>query len=109
MQTQANAHAALQVQVQAQARVPLKIVQRVTEGPSILEHFRRLNLPYFKGQSQPIIVEHWLRSIKKIFQTIRCEEDEKVNLATFMPKKRADVWWSAMLWNVYEDGTVEVT
>ena len=109
MQTQANAHAALQAQVQAQARVPSKIVQRVVEGPSVLEHFRRLNPPYFKGESQPIIAKHWLRSIEKIFWTIRCEEDEKVNLATFMLEERADVWWSAMLQNLHEDGTIEAT
>ena len=55
MQTQANAHATLQAQVQAQAMVPPEIVQRVAEGPSVLEHFRRLNPPYFKGESQPIL------------------------------------------------------
>ena len=109
MQTQANAHAALQAQVQAQARVSPEIVQRVTKGPSILEHFRRLNLPYFKEESQPIIVEHWLRSIEKIFWTIRCEEDEKVNLTTFMLKEHADVWWSAVLQNLYENDTIKAT
>ena len=56
-----------------------------------MEHFRRLNTPYFKGESQPIVDEHWLRSIEKIFWTIRCEEDEKVNLATFMLEEHADV------------------
>ena len=79
------------------------------EGPSVLEHFRRLNPPYFKGKSQPIVVEHWLWSIEKIFWTIRCEEDEKVNLATFILEERADVWWSAVLWNLYEDDMIEVT
>ena len=58
MHTQANAHAALQAQVQAQARVPPEIVQRVAEGPSILKHFRRLNPPYFKRESQPLFAEH---------------------------------------------------
>ena len=99
----------MQVQVQAQARVPSEVVQRVAEGPSVLEHFRILNPPYFKGESQPLVVEHWLRVIEKIFQTIRCEEDEKVNLATFMLEERADVWWSAVLRNLYENGTVEAT
>ena len=66
-------------------------------------------MPYFKEESQPIVAEHWLRSIEKIFRTIRCEEDEKVNLTTFMLEERTDVWWSAVLRNIYEDGTVEVT
>ena len=60
MQTQSNAHVALQAQVQAQARVPPEVVQRVAEGPSILEHFRRLNPSYFKGESQPLVADHWL-------------------------------------------------
>ena len=68
-----------------------------------------MNPPYFKGENQPIVAEHWLRSIEKIFQTIRCEEDEKVNLATFMLEEHVDVWWSAVLWNPYKDGTVEAT
>ena len=109
MQTQANAHAALQAQVQAQVRAPPEIVQRVAEGPSILEHFRRLNPPYFKGESQPLVVEYWLWAIEKIFRTIKCEEDEKVNLATFMLEEHADVWWFAVLQNQYENSTVEAT
>ena len=91
IQTQGNVHAALQAQVQAQARVPPEVVQRVTKGPSILEHFRRLNPPYFNKESQLIVTKHWLWSIEKIFQTIKCEEEEKVNLATFMLEEHADV------------------
>ena len=49
-----------------------------------------MNPPYFKGESQPLVAEHWLRAIEKIFQTMRCEEDEKVNLATFMLEERTD-------------------
>ena len=74
-----------------------------------MEHFRRLNPPYFKGESQPLVAEHWLWAIEKIFWTIRCEEDEKVKLATCMLEEHADIWWSAMLRNQYENGIVEST
>ncbi|MQM15362.1 hypothetical protein Taro_048306 [Colocasia esculenta] len=49
-----------------------------------------------------------MREIEKIFQTIRCAEDDKVTLATYMLQERADVWWSSLLHTRFEDGAVEV-
>ncbi|MQM18252.1 hypothetical protein Taro_051240 [Colocasia esculenta] len=49
-----------------------------------------------------------MRKIEKIFQAIRCTEDDKVTLATYMLQERADVWWSSLLCTQFEDGAVEV-
>ncbi|MQM21083.1 hypothetical protein Taro_054114 [Colocasia esculenta] len=76
-------------------------------GPSIMEWFKRMSPPSFKGESDPLLAESWMREIEKIFRAIRCAEDDKVTLATYMLQERADVWWSSMLRTRFEDGAVE--
>ncbi|MQL89916.1 hypothetical protein Taro_022498 [Colocasia esculenta] len=81
MQTQA----ALQAQLQAQDQAPAPVPQEHGHGgPSIMERFKRMAPPSFKGKSQPLLVESWLREVEKIFRAIRCAEEEKVSLATYM-------------------------
>ncbi|MQM06054.1 hypothetical protein Taro_038871, partial [Colocasia esculenta] len=95
MQTQAHTQAALQAQLEAQAQVPAPQVDH--GGPSIMERFKRMSPPSFKGESDPLLAESWMREIEKIFRAIRCAEDDKVTLATYMLQERADVWWSSQL------------
>ena len=40
--------------------------------------------PFFKGESDPILAESCLRETEKIFRAIRCAEEERVTLATYM-------------------------
>ncbi|MQL95624.1 hypothetical protein Taro_028295 [Colocasia esculenta] len=49
-----------------------------------------------------------MREIEKIFRAIRCADDDKVTLATYMLQKRADVWWASLLRSRFKDGTIEV-
>ncbi|MQM07180.1 hypothetical protein Taro_040017 [Colocasia esculenta] len=77
-------------------------------GPSIMEKFKRMAPPSFKGESDPLLAESWMREIGKIFRAIRCAEDNKVTLATYMLKERADVWWSSLLRTWFEDGAIKV-
>ncbi|MQL72963.1 hypothetical protein Taro_005306 [Colocasia esculenta] len=106
MQTQAHTQAALQAQLEAQAQVP--VPQADQGGPSIMERFKRMSPPSFKGESDPLLVESWMREIEKIFRAIRCAEDDKVTLATYMLQERSDVWWSSLLRTRFEDGAVEI-
>ncbi|MQL83187.1 hypothetical protein Taro_015669 [Colocasia esculenta] len=106
MQTQAHTQAALQAQLEAQAQVPVHQAQD-HGGPSIMERFKRMSPPSFKGESDPLLAESWMREIEKIFRAIRCTEDDKVTLATYMLQERADVWWSSLLRTRFEDGAVE--
>ncbi|MQL78306.1 hypothetical protein Taro_010733, partial [Colocasia esculenta] len=53
-------------------------------GPSIMERFKRMAPPSFKGESQPLLAESWMREVEKIFQAIRCAEEDKVSLATYI-------------------------
>ncbi|MQM11482.1 hypothetical protein Taro_044391 [Colocasia esculenta] len=102
MQTQAHTYVALQAQLeaQAQAQAPAPVPQEHRhDGPSIMERFKRMAPPSFKGESQPLLAECWMREIEKIFRAIRCAEDDK---------ERADVWWSSLQRTRFEDGAIEV-
>ncbi|MQL81924.1 hypothetical protein Taro_014394 [Colocasia esculenta] len=81
MQTQAALQAQLQAQAQASAPVPQ---EQGHGGSSIMERFKRMALPYFKGESQPLLEESWMTEVKKILRAIRCAEEDKVSLATYM-------------------------
>ncbi|MQM23629.1 hypothetical protein Taro_056696, partial [Colocasia esculenta] len=85
MQTQAQTQAALQAQLHTQA--PALVPQEHGHGgPSIMERFKRMAPPSFKGESQPLLTESWMRKVEKIFQAIRCVEEDKVSLAIYMPQ-----------------------
>ncbi|MQL96124.1 hypothetical protein Taro_028798, partial [Colocasia esculenta] len=90
----AHTQAALQAQLEAQqAQVPVPQAQD-HGGPSIMERFKRMSPPSFKGESDPLLAESWMREIEKIFQVIRCAEDDKVTLATYMLQDDAvEVSW----------------
>ncbi|MQL96611.1 hypothetical protein Taro_029291, partial [Colocasia esculenta] len=53
-------------------------------GPSIMERFKRMAPPSFNGESQPLLAESWMRDVEMIFRAIRCMEEDKVSLATYM-------------------------
>ncbi|MQL89835.1 hypothetical protein Taro_022416 [Colocasia esculenta] len=42
-------------------------------GPSIMEKFKRMAPPSFKGESDPLLAESWMRKMEKIFRAIRSE------------------------------------
>ncbi|MQL90569.1 hypothetical protein Taro_023164 [Colocasia esculenta] len=71
MQIQAQMQAALQTQLQAQVPTPVQ-QDRGIGGVSIMERFKRMAPPSFKGESEPLVAESWLREIDKIFRAIRC-------------------------------------
>ncbi|MQL91456.1 hypothetical protein Taro_024063 [Colocasia esculenta] len=80
MQTQAHTQAVLQAQLEAQAQIPAQD----HGGPSIMERFKRMLPPSFKGESDPLLAESWMREIEKIFRAVRCADADKVTLATYM-------------------------
>ncbi|MQL68915.1 hypothetical protein Taro_001211 [Colocasia esculenta] len=58
MQTQAQTQAALHAQLQAQAQALAPSPQEHGHGgPSIMERFKRMAPPPFKGESQPLLAE----------------------------------------------------
>ncbi|MQM14724.1 hypothetical protein Taro_047658 [Colocasia esculenta] len=73
-----------------------------------MERFKWMSPPSFKGESDLLLAESWMREFEMIFRAIRCTEDDKVTLATYMLQERADVLWSSLLRTRFEDGAVEV-
>ncbi|MQM13387.1 hypothetical protein Taro_046311, partial [Colocasia esculenta] len=76
-----------------------------------MERFKRMSPPYFKGESDPLLAESWMREIEKIFRAIRCAEDDKIMLVSpygWFWQERADVWLSSLLRTRFEDGAVEI-
>ncbi|MQL69133.1 hypothetical protein Taro_001381 [Colocasia esculenta] len=89
MQTQTHTQVALQAQLEAQAQAQAQAPAPVPQGhdhggPSIMERFKRMAPPSFKGESQPLLAKSWMREIEKIFRANRCAEEDKVSLATYM-------------------------
>ncbi|MQM21227.1 hypothetical protein Taro_054263 [Colocasia esculenta] len=82
MHSQAQTTAALQALVQVQAQAPAH--EAGFGGVSMMERFRRMTPPFFKGESDPILAESWLREMEKIFRAIRCAKEERLTLATYM-------------------------
>ncbi|MQL80187.1 hypothetical protein Taro_012636 [Colocasia esculenta] len=78
MQTQAHTQEALQAQLEAKAPA------QDNGGPSIMKRFKRMTPPSFKGESDPLTAKSWLRETEKIFRAIRCPDEDKVTLATYM-------------------------
>ncbi|MQL69135.1 hypothetical protein Taro_001383 [Colocasia esculenta] len=85
--TQAQTQAALQAQLQAQAPAPVP-QEHGHGGPYIMERFKRMAPPPFKGESQHLLAESWMRKVEKIFQTIRCAEEDKVSLRSMQAVER---------------------
>ncbi|MQL99924.1 hypothetical protein Taro_032654 [Colocasia esculenta] len=75
--------------LQAQALAPVP-QEHGHGGPSIMERFKRMAPPSFKGESDPLLAESWMREIEKIFRAIRCAKEGKVNLATYMLQGEID-------------------
>jgi hypothetical protein len=73
------------------------------QGIQLVEKFRRLGPPVYRGETRPHIVEGWIREMEKIFQMIQCTEAEKVNLATYTLQDRADEWWRSASRNTFGD------
>ncbi|MQM09210.1 hypothetical protein Taro_042077 [Colocasia esculenta] len=79
IQTLAQTQVAFQTQFQAQVQAPAQ-QDCGLGGVSIMERFKRMAPPSFKGESEPLVAESWLREIEKIFRAIR-EESKTRNVA----------------------------
>ncbi|MQL81829.1 hypothetical protein Taro_014289 [Colocasia esculenta] len=74
MQKQAHTQTTLQAQLEAQAQAPAQD----HGGPPIMERLKKMTPPSFKGESDPLMAESWLRETDKIFRAIRCPHEDKV-------------------------------
>jgi len=70
----------------SQARAAAGIVSK-----DIAEHSPK----HFDGSGGPAKLEDWLREMNKVFVTVGCPNDLKVDQAAFYLSGAADLWWNA--------------
>ena len=61
-----------------------------------VKQFKEMGPPEFFGNPDPLKAEAWLKQVTKIFEVLRCTEDQKVPFATFMLRGEADHWWESV-------------
>lgn len=62
----------------------------------LIKQFQNMNPPTFKGASEPILAEGWIKRLEKMFKILKCADRQKVELATFMLEGEADDWWTGV-------------
>ncbi|XP_057796061.1 uncharacterized protein LOC131012160 [Salvia miltiorrhiza] len=59
------------------------------------ELFLRQNPPTFDGTSEPAEAEIWVRAMERIFNFLRCTDEERLSCVSFQLTGSADFWWEA--------------
>ncbi|XP_038983677.1 uncharacterized protein LOC120111190 [Phoenix dactylifera] len=59
-----------------------------------LAEFKKFAPSAFKGTSDPLEAETWLNEMEKVFNALRCPDEDRVTFATFMLLGEADIWWN---------------
>ena len=49
-----------------------------------MDHFLHLSPPSFRDESDLEKVDYWIAEMEKKFKVMKCLEEEKVNLATYV-------------------------
>ncbi|MCI29387.1 GRAS family transcription factor, partial [Trifolium medium] len=58
-----------------------------------LERFMNNKLPIFDGGYDPEGAQKWLESVERIFKAMRCQDEHKVTLGSYVFHEEADYWW----------------
>lgn len=63
------------------------------EFDMMLDRFLKMGPLAFQGQPDADMAETWTIQMEKIFETLRCNDTDKVKLAVFKLKDEAEYWW----------------
>ncbi|KAK9750084.1 hypothetical protein RND81_02G172100 [Saponaria officinalis] len=83
---------------------------RSTVAASVSASLVQHHPPEFNGTGGPAVLEDWLRKFEKLFTTVGCPEEYKVDQAACYLTGRADLWWcdnQEMLRLYHKSGTNE--
>ncbi|KAH9705011.1 Endonuclease [Citrus sinensis] len=58
-----------------------------------VERVRSLGAKSFNGSGDPPEAESWLIKLERIFDVMRCSEEDRLSFATFLLEDRAYHWW----------------
>ena len=61
-----------------------------------VKQFRELGPPEFLGKPDPLKAEAWIKHVEKIFDVLKCQDEQKVQFASFMLRGEADHWWESL-------------
>ncbi|MQL75300.1 hypothetical protein Taro_007670 [Colocasia esculenta] len=73
------------------------------DGSSIIEKFKRMPPPSFKGESQPLLTECWMREVEKIFRAISTRSETAPDFSSLcreecQPQQRQQQQQRHMTW-----------
>ncbi|XP_057790976.1 uncharacterized protein LOC131008093 [Salvia miltiorrhiza] len=76
--------------------IPEEPIPQVAPNRTAEERFRKEKPPTFDGLGEPADAEKWVRAIERIFNYIRCDDEDKVSCATYQLVDEADFWWESV-------------
>jgi len=50
----------------------------------------------YDGSFDPVVLEEWIRDMRKIFAVIEVPEEKKVDIETLYLMREVDIWWSTV-------------
>ena len=65
-------------------------------GIDLLNKFLKLQPSKFRGTANPSKLDEWMRELDKIFNTMMCPKEYKVDLATYLFTGEADHQWDSV-------------
>ena len=78
-------------QQQLQQQQPQPAIQTVS-----FKSFQAVNPPEFKGTSDPVVAQAWLKEMEKAFDLVGVEDDQKCKFASYYLKSEANYWWESV-------------
>ena len=87
-QTANLTHQQQQLQQQQQ---PQPAIQTVS-----FKSFQAVNPPEFKGTSDPVVAQAWLKEMEKAFDLVGVEGEQKCKFASYYLKSEANYWWESV-------------
>ena len=61
-----------------------------------VERVRSLGAKSFNGSGDPPEAESWFIKLERIFDVMKCSEDDRLSFATFLLEDRAYHWWQTV-------------
>ena len=55
-----------------------------------------MNPPEFKGTSDPVVAQAWLKEMEKAFDLVGVEGEQKCKFASYYLKNEANYWWESV-------------
>lgn len=66
------------------------------EAERNIKRARKLGALEFQGTTDPIQADAWLQRIERVFEVMKCSEEQKLSIATFLLEGRAQNWWKSV-------------